>query len=86
VCRCEEVPLAAIRHALDELAVTDLRTLKLVSRAGMGMCQGRVCGPAVADLVRAHTGRPVPDPLRMANRPLIAPVPLGVLADLDPQP
>jgi NADPH-dependent 2,4-dienoyl-CoA reductase/sulfur reductase-like enzyme len=84
VCRCEEVPLAAVRHALGELAVTDLRTLKLVCRAGMGVCQGRVCGPAVADLLRAHTGRPVPDPLRFANRPLATPVPLGVLAGLDP--
>jgi NADPH-dependent 2,4-dienoyl-CoA reductase/sulfur reductase-like enzyme len=83
VCRCEEVPLAAVRHALDDLAITDLRTLKLVTRAGMGMCQGRVCGSAVADLLRAHTGRPVPDPLRMATRPFAVPVPLGVLADLD---
>jgi hypothetical protein len=83
VCRCEEVPLAALRHALDDLAVTDLRTLKLVTRAGMGMCQGSVCGSAVADLLRAHTGCPVPDPLRLATRPLAVPVPLGVLAGLD---
>jgi D-hydroxyproline dehydrogenase subunit alpha len=86
VCRCEEVPLSTIRHAVADLAVTDLRTLKLVTRAGMGMCQGRVCGTTVADLLRAHTGAPPPDPLRMASRPLAAPVPLGVLADLDQPP
>ena len=83
VCRCEEVPLAAVRHALDELAITDLRTLKLVSRVGMGICQGRVCGAAVAALLRTHTGAEPPDPLRLAARPLVVPVPLAELAGLD---
>ncbi len=82
VCRCEEVPVAAVRHAVEELGVTDLRTLKLVARTGMGMCQGRVCGAAVADLFRAYTGTPPPDPLRLATRPLVVPVPLGTLAEL----
>ncbi|HKT03540.1 MAG TPA: (2Fe-2S)-binding protein, partial [Rugosimonospora sp.] len=83
VCRCEEVPLSALRYALAGLAVTDLRTLKLVSRAGMGTCQGRVCGPSVSALFHAVTGTPPPDPLRLATRPITTPVPLGVLADLD---
>ena len=41
VCRCEDVPLAAIDPAWS------LRKAKLYSRAGMGACQGRTCGPAL---------------------------------------
>ena len=44
VCRCEDVR----RSALD--ATWDARHAKLMSRAGMGPCQGRVCGPAMAAL------------------------------------
>ncbi|WP_314412288.1 FAD-dependent oxidoreductase [Streptomyces kroppenstedtii] len=72
VCRCEEVPAAAIREAVDELGAGDVRTVKLLTRAGMGWCQGRMCGPAVAGLA----GCP-PTPSR---RPFARPVPLGVLA------
>ncbi|MEV8328507.1 NAD(P)/FAD-dependent oxidoreductase [Kitasatospora sp. NPDC056731] len=73
VCRCEEVPVSAIREAVDELGAGDPRTVKLLTRAGMGWCQGRMCGPAVACL--AGSGEPGPD-----RRPLACPVPLAQLA------
>jgi NADPH-dependent 2,4-dienoyl-CoA reductase/sulfur reductase-like enzyme len=44
ICRCEDVR----RSALD--AAWDARHAKLMTRAGMGPCQGRVCGPAMAAL------------------------------------
>lgn len=44
VCRCEDVR----RSALD--ATWDARHAKLMTRAGMGPCQGRVCGPAMQAL------------------------------------
>ncbi|MFH8735839.1 NAD(P)/FAD-dependent oxidoreductase [Streptomyces sp. NPDC017964] len=72
VCRCEEVPAAAIREALDELGAGDVRTVKLLTRAGMGWCQGKMCGPAVAALAGGEQ--------RPAKRPFACPVPLGVLA------
>jgi thioredoxin reductase len=74
VCRCEEVPAGAIREAAGELGARDARTVKLLTRAGMGWCQGRMCGPAVACLAGAE---PAPD-----RRPLSCPVPLGHLAAL----
>ncbi|MEV8095363.1 FAD-dependent oxidoreductase [Kitasatospora sp. NPDC085879] len=74
VCRCEEVTAARIREAVDELGAGDARTVKLLTRAGMGWCQGRMCGPAVACL--AGGGPPRPD-----SRPLACPVPLAHLAD-----
>ncbi|WP_049660315.1 (2Fe-2S)-binding protein, partial [Kitasatospora sp. MY 5-36] len=73
VCRCEEVPVAAIREAVEDLGAGDPRTVKLLTRAGMGWCQGRMCGPAVACL--AGPGEPGPD-----RRPLGCPVPLSQLA------
>ncbi|MQS11509.1 FAD-binding protein [Streptomyces kaniharaensis] len=73
VCRCEEVPVARIREAVEELGAGDPRTVKLLTRAGMGWCQGRMCGPAVACL--AGSGEPGPD-----RRPFACPVPLSQLA------
>ncbi|KOX07551.1 NAD(P)/FAD-dependent oxidoreductase [Streptomyces sp. NRRL B-3648] len=74
VCRCEEVTAGQVRASADTLGAGDLRTVKLLTRAGMGWCQGRMCAPAVAGL----TGCPL-DPGR---RPFARPVPLGVLAAL----
>ncbi|MFF9345095.1 NAD(P)/FAD-dependent oxidoreductase [Streptomyces sp. NPDC014773] len=74
VCRCEEVPAGRVREAVEELGATDARTVKLLTRAGMGWCQGRVCGPAVAALAG---GGAVAD-----RRPLACPVRLGQLAEL----
>ncbi|MGW7203701.1 FAD-dependent oxidoreductase [Streptomyces sp. NPDC054837] len=72
VCRCEDVTGGAIREAVDELGAGDARTVKLLTRAGMGWCQGRVCGPAVAGLAGCA--------LTPTQRPFAGPVPLGVLA------
>ncbi|MFF1798315.1 (2Fe-2S)-binding protein, partial [Kitasatospora sp. NPDC058263] len=73
VCRCEEVPVARITEAVEELGAGDARTVKLLTRAGMGWCQGRMCGPAVACLSGAGESR-------ADSRPLSCPVPLSQLA------
>ena len=72
VCRCEEVAGGAIREAVAGLGAGDVRTVKLLTRAGMGWCQGRMCGPAVAGLAGCE--------LTPSRRPFARPVPLGVLA------
>ncbi|AKJ09305.1 oxidase [Streptomyces incarnatus] len=74
VCRCEEVTAGQVRTAAGTLGAGDLRTAKLLTRAGMGWCQGRVCGPAVAGLTGC--------PFTPGRRPFARPVPLGVLAGL----
>ncbi|ALO97639.1 Oxidase [Streptomyces hygroscopicus subsp. limoneus] len=74
VCRCEEVTAGEVRGAVDSLGAGDLRTVKLLTRAGMGWCQGRMCAPAVAGLTGC--------PLTAGRRPFARPVPLGVLAAL----
>lgn len=50
VCRCEQVPARAVAEALGEFGARDVRTAKLLTRAGMGWCQGRMCGPALVAL------------------------------------
>jgi hypothetical protein len=82
VCRCEEVPAAAVRDAVTGLGATDARTAKLFARAGMGLCQGRVCGSSVAALVASAAGRRVTadDLAATARRPIAAPITLGALA------
>ncbi|QMU69938.1 NAD(P)/FAD-dependent oxidoreductase [Streptacidiphilus sp. P02-A3a] len=72
ICRCEEVTAGAVKEAVEELGAGDQRTVKLLTRAGMGWCQGRMCGSAVARLAGGN------DPA--GTRPLSCPVPMGVLA------
>lgn len=85
VCRCEEVTVAEVIEAVDRLGATDARTVKLLSRAGMGWCQGRMCGHAIGCLSSVATGLPA-DPRQLAERPVATPVPLGVLAADDGDP
>lgn len=83
VCRCEEVTAAEVRRGVAELGVTDLRSLKLITRVGMGPCQGRVCGYAASGLLRRQTGRDVPDVDAFAKRPFVVPLTLDALARHD---
>ncbi|MFC7614918.1 FAD-dependent oxidoreductase [Actinokineospora soli] len=66
VCRCEEVTYRALRDG-----ASGARALRLTTRAGLGVCQGRVCGPTVADLVGlpadAFTRRPIATPVRLGE-------------------
>lgn len=77
VCRCEDVTAGQLREAVS-LGAADVRAVKQLSRAGMGWCQGRVCGYAASCLVARWTGAPY-DPRGVAERPVAVPVPLGAL-------
>ncbi len=81
VCRCEEVPVRGIRAAVADLGATDAGTVKALCRAGMGWCQGRVCGYAVAELTARLCDRPVTaaDLAPFAHRPIAQPIRLGDL-------
>lgn len=66
VCRCEDVTLASCRLA------HSAREAKLTTRAGMGACQGRVCGPALRSVTGWSADR---------VRPPIEPTPVRLLFD-----
>ncbi|MFH8789525.1 FAD-dependent oxidoreductase [Streptomyces roseoverticillatus] len=80
VCRCEEVSYGELRDAVVARGADGMRALKLACRAGLGACQGRVCGRNTAELAAAFLGAPVADPHAMDRRPLAHPVRLGDLA------
>lgn len=81
VCRCEDVTAGEIRRAADLTQARGLRSLKLTTRAGLGICQGRTCGRTVEDLIdgRLERGRTV-------KRPIATPVRLGELASMERTP
>jgi NADPH-dependent 2,4-dienoyl-CoA reductase/sulfur reductase-like enzyme len=64
VCRCEDVPYEALRP------YREWREAKLLTRCGMGPCQGRVCGPITSCLFGWTAG---------SVRPPLAPVPAGLV-------
>jgi hypothetical protein len=84
VCRCEEVTWQKVQAAWKDGA-DSLFGVKLWSRAGMGRCQGRICGDSLAVLLAEEFGvetdqlgfnqprlplRPVP--LNLASKALTA--------------
>jgi thioredoxin reductase len=82
VCRCEEVTVAEVAAAV-ALGAENPRAVKLLARTGMGWCQGRICGAAVAALTSELGGRALGEPelSSLARRSLAHPVPLEVLAE-----
>ncbi len=74
VCRCESVPRSEIDYHAKVWEGAQ-RAVKQCTRAGMGRCQGRMCGFAVAQLVRQHSSAPdeipMPDTARMPVKPLV---------------
>lgn len=83
ICRCEEVTCQEILDSVSQLAADDVRTAKLFTRAGMGLCQGRICARAVSELICGTTEASVNSGERIAasNRPISAPITLGLLGD-----
>ncbi len=68
VCRCEDVRLQSLA------ACGSVREAKLSTRAGMGPCQGRVCGPAIEFLFGWDSD---------TVRPPVKPASLGSLAAME---
>jgi len=77
VCRCEDVTRAEIEEALDAGA-REVNQLKSWTRCGMGPCQGRMCGDAVAELVARRAGSREAAGIFSA-RPPLRPVPYDAL-------
>ncbi len=82
VCRCEAVTLAEIRGAIARHAVADLPTLKRLTRAGMGRCQGRYCAGGLAVLLGAPTDD---ERAGFAPQAPLRPVPVLALAAEQPE-
>ncbi|SNU01914.1 Pyruvate/2-oxoglutarate dehydrogenase complex, dihydrolipoamide dehydrogenase (E3) component [Ruaniaceae bacterium KH17] len=75
VCRCESVTAGAIDAATAASEQDALRSVKLTTRAGLGVCQARICGRTLEQLIGTHPGGGIVD-----NRPIASPIRLGELA------
>lgn len=51
VCRCEEITAGEIREAI-RMGAKDVNGVKRRTRAGMGLCQGRICEALVLQILR----------------------------------
>lgn len=81
VCRCEEVTFGKLCATTETTRSRSLRALKLSTRAGLGICQGRVCGRSVEELLAARVGDGgLRDGVTTDRRPIAAPIRLGELA------
>jgi thioredoxin reductase len=81
LCRCEGVTAAEVGEVLDEGA-PDLAYVKRMTRAGMGLCQGRLCEAGLAAVFAHRTGRSADSLAPLSVRPPVRPVPLDALAGL----
>lgn len=80
ICRCEEVTLRELDEAYEEGA-DSFDVLKGWTRAGMGSCQGRMCGPFVREWLARRRDVPLEAVSSESARPPARPVvTLGALA------
>jgi NADPH-dependent 2,4-dienoyl-CoA reductase/sulfur reductase-like enzyme len=83
LCRCEEVPVAEALGAVRD-GCRHVNEVKAWTRVGMGRCQGRMCGPALAHLIAGAAGTLVTDAGIFTPRPPAKPVLLAALAHETP--
>jgi hypothetical protein len=82
ICRCENVRRADLDAAAAD-GIAHIGAVKRATRAGMGACQGRYCGPLLAEIAaRRRGGEPVEDDLFAPSAP-VKPVTIDALARRD---
>jgi NADPH-dependent 2,4-dienoyl-CoA reductase/sulfur reductase-like enzyme len=79
VCRCEEVRAGEIAEAVE--ATRDVNLVKSLTRAGMGLCQGRSRQRQVAAMIARRHGGQIADLPVATPRPPLRPVPMVAVAD-----
>jgi len=78
VCRCSEVTVREVQEAI-RAGARDVNAVKRWTRAGMGLCQGKTCGPLVRRILSKELGVPLSAIKPGTVRPPVRPIPVGVL-------
>ena len=81
ICRCEQVTAGELRRVIAAGALGPNQA-KAFTRCGMGPCQGRMCGPTVAELFAAERGISVAEAGYYRIRPPVKPITVGEAAGL----
>jgi len=82
VCRCEEITAGDVRKAA-ALGAPGPNQLKAFLRAGMGPCQGRMCGLTVVEILAAAQRKTPAEIGAYRIRPPLKPLTLAELADME---
>ena len=83
ICRCEEITLGEVKAAVAAGART-IGEVKMVTRVGMGNCQGRMCERSVVNAIIQELIMEdvTPETVWMYSiRPPLQPLPVGFLAE-----
>jgi NADPH-dependent 2,4-dienoyl-CoA reductase/sulfur reductase-like enzyme len=83
ICRCEEITLGEVKAAVAAVART-IGEAKMVTRVGMGNCQGRMCERSVVNAIIQELIMEdvTPETVWMYSiRPPLQPLPVGFLAE-----
>ena len=82
VCRCGEITRGEVLEAIQEGA-RSVDEVKRMTRAGMGICQGRTCGRLVAQVIHEETGLPMEEIGLSRARPPVRPIRADILASIE---
>ena len=74
----------ALRASAKGGGIREINRAKAICRVGMGRCQGRICGPAAAEVLAATFGVSVDSVGRLRGQPPVKPIAVGDLADPAP--
>jgi NADPH-dependent 2,4-dienoyl-CoA reductase/sulfur reductase-like enzyme len=82
VCRCEELTAGQIRDAIAKGARHPAQ-IKGQTRAGMGPCQGRMCGATIAEMIAETCALDIEQVGTLRVRPPLQPLSIEQLANLE---
>ncbi|MBW2202350.1 MAG: (2Fe-2S)-binding protein, partial [Deltaproteobacteria bacterium] len=81
ICRCERVSAEEIKAVICS-GVRDMNQLKAITRAGVGSCGAKTCGPMIWRLFHEE-GIDLNEITDRVDRPLFIEVPIGYFAGLE---
>ncbi|MGE7947084.1 (2Fe-2S)-binding protein [Lysinibacillus sp. NPDC093688] len=79
ICRCEEVSLGDIEAAKENGLITS-QEIKMATRLGMGMCQGRICRSLIDNYMSDQIPQGMSQPSSLTVHVPVRPVSLCQLA------
>jgi len=81
ICRCEQVMASELRGIAGVMGAREINRAKSYSRAGMGRCQGRLCGHVAAHILADELGVSLDSVGRLRGQPPIKPVSVATVAE-----
>lgn len=79
ICRCEEITEEEIRDAIRKFNLGTTDEVKRLTRAGMGLCQGRTCESLIEKIIADETDKKVNELLPLSKRPPVRPTKIEFL-------